>query len=379
MHLLICSGGTGGHFFPALSIAREYASRGGKVTLLISGQQVREQREQLESEGLQLREIPSVRVPHGFVAALCFPFRFWKCKRALDRLFRELDADGLLSMGSFTSVAPCFRWKATRGPLMLHEGNTFMGQANRLFAKKAKHILLSLPLANDSQRKGTPATVVGMPLRQPLLDAAKGAGDPAAKAAARERLGLSPEKTTLLVFGGSQGARAITGLVTRTIPLLAPLSKQLQLICLTGAEDNRALEEACRAAGIQARIRLRDLEIQHCYLAADAVLCRAGASSICELALLQKAAFLIPLPSAKDNHQYHNAKLLADDGAARLLVQSETTPGSLSALLEEWLRDPAPFHAMGRKLGAYACPDATRKAVDVIESCLRQGSGAERP
>lgn len=374
MHLLICSGGTGGHFYPALSIAREYASRGGKVTLLISGQQVHEQREQLESEGLQLREIPSVRVPHGIVAALCFPFRFWKCKCALDRLFRELDADALLSMGSFTSVAPCFSWKTKRGPLMLHEGNTFMGQANRLFVKKAKHILLSLPLANDAQRKGTPATVVGMPLRQPLLDAAKDAEDPAAQRSARERLGLDPEKTTLLVFGGSQGARAITDLVTKTLPLLAPLSQQLQLICLTGAEDNHALEDACRNAGIQARIRQRDLEIQHCYLAADAVLCRAGASSICELALLKKAALLIPLPSAKDNHQYHNAKLLADDGAARLLVQSETTPETLAGLLQEWLRDPAPFRAMGKKLGGYACPNATKKAVDVIESCL-----AERP
>ncbi len=370
MHLLICSGGTGGHFYPALSIAREYASRGGKVTLLISGQQVREQREQLESEGLQLREIPSVRMPHGIVAALCFPFRFWKCKRALDRLFRELDADALLSMGSFTSVAPCFSWKTKRGPLMLHEGNTFMGQANRLFVKKAKHILLSLPLANDAQRKGTPATVVGMPLRQPLLDAAKDAEDPAAQRAARERLGLDPEKSTLLVFGGSQGARAITDLVTKTLPLLAPLAKQLQLICLTGAEDNHALEDACRNAGLQARIRQKDLEIQHCYLAADAVLCRAGASSICELALLKKAALLIPLPSAKDNHQHHNAKLLADDGAARLLIQSETTPERLAGLLEEWLRDPAPFRAMGKKLGGYACPDATKKAVDVLESCL---------
>ncbi len=370
MHLLICSGGTGGHFYPALSIAREYASRGGKVTLLISGQQVREQREQLESEGLQLREIPSVRMPHGIVAALCFPFRFWKCKRALDRLFQELDADALLSMGSFTSVAPCFSWKTKRGPLMLHEGNTFMGQANRLFVKKAKHILLSLPLANDAQRKGTPATVVGMPLRQPLLDAAKDAEDPAAQRAARERLGLDPEKSTLLVFGGSQGARAITDLVTKTLPLLAPLAKQLQLICLTGAEDNHALEDACRNAGLQARIRQKDLEIQHCYLAADAVLCRAGASSICELALLKKAALLIPLPSAKDNHQHHNAKLLADDGAARLLVQSETTPERLAGLLEEWLRDPAPFRAMGKKLGGYACPDATKKAVDVLESCL---------
>lgn len=374
MHLLICSGGTGGHFYPALSIAREYASRGGKVTLLISGQQVREQREQLESEGLQLREIPSVRVPHGIGAALCFPFRFWKCKRALNRLFRELDADALLSMGSFTSVAPCFSWKTKRGPLMLHEGNTFMGQANRLFVKKAKHILLSLPLANDAQRKGTPATVVGMPLRQPLLDAAKDAEDPAAQRAARERLGLDSEKSTLLVFGGSQGARAITDLVTKTIPLLAPLAQQLQLICLTGAEDNHVLEDACKNAGIQARIRQRDLEIQHCYLAADTVLCRAGASSICELALLKKAALLIPLPSAKDNHQYHNAKLLADDGAARLLVQSETTPETLAGLLQEWLRDPAPFRAMGKKLGGYACPDATKKAVDVIESCL-----AERP
>ena len=173
MKLIISSGGTGGHFYPGLSIAREVVSQGGSVVFLVSGQQASDQRAIAESYGLQVRTIPSVRMPRNPWQLLLFPFRFIACCRAIRKIYRELDADALLSMGSFTSV-PCETTSRAIGrkPLILHEGNTFMGQANRVFAKDAAAIALTLPLCNPSQLKGRPSRIAGMPLREELLEAA---------------------------------------------------------------------------------------------------------------------------------------------------------------------------------------------------------------
>ena len=372
MHLIISSGGTGGHFYPGLSIAREFVARGGRVTFLVSGQQVSEQKATAEKFGLAAREIPSVRVPHSLAELVKFPFRFWLCCRKIKALYRELQGDALLSMGSFTSVAPCWSWPKKSRPLFLHEGNTFMGQANRLFAAKAASIALSLPLTHPEQLKGTPSRIAGMPLREAILEAAANPPSAEERATILSGYGLSPEKRTLLVFGGSQGARAIVRLVTETLPLLASHAEKLQFIILTGTTENEALEDACRKAGIAARIVQRDPDIHRCYQVADAVLCRAGASSICELSLFGKAAMLVPLPSAKDNHQYFNAKCLADAGAAKLLGQSETTPRKLSETLEGWLTDPASWTAMGEAIHRFARLNATSDVVDMIQEFLEK-------
>ena len=370
MHIIISSGGTGGHFYPGLSIAREFVARGNQVTFLISGQQAAEQQSTTEANGIAARQIPSVRAPRTIPELLLFPFRFWKCCRAIKKTLRDLKGDALLSMGSFTSVAPCWCWPKSPKPLFLHEGNTFMGQANRLFAKKATALALTLPLAIPAQTKGTPSCITGMPLREAILDAAKNPPSPAQRAEILHSFGLTPDKKTALIFGGSQGARAIVNLVTDSIPLLADCAKEIQFIILTGADDNTALEHACQAAGIAARIAKKDPEIQRCYQVADIVVCRAGASSICELALFQKTAALIPLPSAKDNHQFHNAKCLADANAAALLTQSQTTPDSFADFLKDWLSHPEKFADMPAAIGQFARPDATRQVVDFLSNFL---------
>jgi len=370
MKIIISSGGTGGHFYPGLSIAREFVARGHSVTFLVSGQQASEQQATAEANGLSARQIPSVRAPHSIVDLIKFPFRFWGCCRAIKAIFKDLKGDALLSMGSFTSVAPCWCWPKSHKPLFLHEGNTFMGQANRLFAQKASAIALTLPLACPEQSKGTPSCITGMPLREAILEAAAKATTPAERAEILSSFGLSPDKKTMLIFGGSQGARAIVNLATAVMPLLSQSANAVQFIILTGADDNTALEQSCAKAGIAARIVKKDSEIQRCYQVADVVVCRAGASSICELALFRKPAVLIPLPSAKDNHQYHNAKCLADAGAAKLMVQSKTTPESFAKFIENWLSNPQDISKMSDAIGQFARPNATKQVVDFLEGFL---------
>lgn len=365
-HLIVACGGTGGHFYPALSVAREYCMQGGRATLLVSGKHAAEQAAAAARFGLETREIRTVRSPAGLGEVVLFPFRMLACRRAVKKILKELQGDLLLGMGSFAAVPPCWAWPWRRKPMVLHEGNAFMGRVNRLFAKRAKGIALSLPLADEAQLKGVPGRITGMPLREAVIAAAAQPLGQDERAKLLTSLGLHPERKTMLVFGGSQGARAINDLLAETAPRLANLREQLQFIALTGTDDNAQLAKAFAEAGLAARVVRGDPEIQRCYQVADLTLCRAGASSICELALFRMPMVLVPLPAAADNHQLMNAKMLEKAGAARCLEQRLATPELLEDLLREWLRNPQEWTAMGQAAAQFAHPDATKAVVELL-------------
>lgn len=365
-HLIVACGGTGGHFYPALSVAQGYCSCGGRATMLVSGKHAAEQAAIAQAAGLPSREIRTVRSPAGLGEMLLFPFRMWACLRETRRVLNELNGDLLLGMGSFSAVPPCWVWPWRKKPLVLHEGNAFMGKANRIFASHARAIALSLPLADESQLKGVSAQVTGMPLREAVIQAA---AKPVATDECAQILtsfGLHPGRRTMLVFGGSQGARAINTLLAETALRLKDLSESLQFILLTGTENNDQLREAFSQAGLVAHIVKGDPEIQRCYQVADLTLCRAGASSICELALFQMPMVLVPLPSAADNHQFVNARTLEQAGAARCLEQCQATPEVLEKLVREWLAKPDAWKSMGRAAAQFAHPDATNAVVEML-------------
>jgi UDP-N-acetylglucosamine--N-acetylmuramyl-(pentapeptide) pyrophosphoryl-undecaprenol N-acetylglucosamine transferase len=278
---------------------------------------------------------------------------------------KRLNPDVLLGMGSFAAVPPCLALYGMKVPLVLHEGNAWMGKANRLALRRASAIGLSMPLARPEQAKGCRAVQVGMPLRQAIVDAANGVHRPLEEC--RALYGLTADRKTVLVFGGSQGARSVNELVMANLPLLKDVSGRLQFIHLTGTDDNQALIQAYADAGIPACVKRLDPDIEQCYLCADLVICRSGASSICELALFGKPLILIPLPWAADDHQTANAKTLEAIGAACHLAQKTATPEKLAALIRQWLDNPAEWDARGQALKAIAQPDATAKLCALLE------------
>lgn len=367
-HLAIACGGTGGHFYPTLAVARAFQGRGGRVTLLVSGKHAAEQLQTAARYGLDAREVPSVRLPGFHLSAWRFPLDFWRCRLAARRLLRELQPDVLLGMGSFAAAPACY--EHGRIPLVLHEGNAFMGKTNRWLIKRSVAVALSLPLARPEQLRGKPARVVGMPLREALVQAAGGSGRTPELLAA---LGLVPERKTVLVFGGSQGATFINTLLAQTAAQLGAESGRLQFIHLTGSDDNAALSAAYSRAGLTALVRRGDPDIERCYLAADLVVCRGGASSLCELALFCKPALLIPLPTAADNHQYFNAVMAAGRQAVRYLEQQEATPEKLAEQLREFLEQGESWQAMGQRLGAFARPDAAESLAAMLEAAAKPG------
>ncbi len=365
-HLAIACGGTGGHFYPTLAVARKVIEMGHRVTLLVAGKHAGEQAAIAAKYGLASREVPAVRLEAGLLAKLRFPFQLLGCVRAARRILSAVRPDLLLGMGSFAAVPSCLALPR-RTPLVLHEGNAFMGKTNRFFMRKARAVGLSLPLADERQLRGARAVTVGMPLREALVAVAT--GKTAAPADYLQQLGLRSGRRTVLVFGGSQGARFINDLISQSQALLHDVADRIQFIHLTGSDDNAKLIEAYAAAGIAAAVRRSEGAIENCYAVADLVICRAGASSICELALFGKPAILIPLPTAADDHQTVNARSMAAAGAARLLVQRDASPALLSDWLRNWLDDPAPWQALGEAIRRFARPDAAaamaRLLVDV--------------
>ena len=373
-HLVIACGGTGGHFYPTLAIAEAWREHGNDATLAIAGQHCEEQLRIAESRGIPAVLFPAVRLPNSLSSLVRFPFAFLHGWREARHVWRKLSPDVVLGMGSYASVLTCLT--SPKGvPLFLHEGNAFMGKANRLFAKRSIGIGLSLPLWFMGQAHGKPNKVVGMPLREQLVEAALH-GKPDADFL--PSLGLQNGIPTVLVFGGSQGAKALNEAFVNAADALQALKERIQFIHLTGPTDGGQLAECYAQRGIRASIRVSDPHIERCYLASDLVFCRAGASSLCELALFGKPAVLIPLPSSADDHQVYNTKTAESVGGARHILQENLNADSLLKTLTEFLDRPDEFRAMGQRLREnLAHSDAAQQMVQFMQEML--GNAGETP
>ncbi len=370
-HLVIACGGTGGHFYPTLAIAEAWRDCGNDVTLAVAGQHSEEQLRIAESRGISAVSFPAVRLPSGGGALIRFPFAFLSGWKQARRAWKSLSPDVVLGMGSYASVLTCLT-RPKGISLFLHEGNAFMGKANRLFAKKSIGIGLSLPLWNTEQAHGKPCKVVGMPLREQLVDAALH-GKPDADFL--PSLGLENGVPTVLVFGGSQGARALNEAFVQAADALQTLRDRIQFIHLTGPTDGGQLAECYAQRGIRASIRISDPHIERCYLSSDLVFCRAGASSLCELALFGKPAVLIPLPSSADDHQVFNTKTVQGFGGAIHIPQEKLDAATLLSTLTDFLEKPEEFRVMGKHLQEnLAHPDAAQQMVRfMLERCENAG------
>ena len=384
-HLCISTGGTGGHFFPALSIAREFRTS-GRVTLLIAGHHTAEQVALAEKAGFDAVAGDALRLPNSIAAALLFPLRFARAFLDARRTLGRLKPDIVLGMGSFASVPVGLAACTRRTPLFLHEGNAVTGRANRFLSRWARRLAASFTEQADKSPVRCPVTVTGFPVRPELVAAANRATvdgrlwpvEPLEASTARplpDYLAahkLAPGSPTLLVFGGSQGARFLNALLAETLAQLPEEARhQLQLIHLTGQEDNAALRGHYERFGIQAAVKKSEGDMASAYRAASLVICRAGSSTISELALFAVPAVLIPLPSAADDHQSANARIAARNEAAILLPQPQATPDKLRDIIRAWLADPAATAARGQRLhDAMARPNAAAEVVAFLRAEL---------
>ncbi len=357
----ISCGGTGGHFYPGLSIAECAKGEGDDALLLLSGRNSAAQRDIADGRGVSAAVLPQLpnpkRKPFTYLSVIFAATG--KCRDVM----REFHPDALLCMGSFTAL-PAFLAAESLGiPVFLHDGNARVGRANRWMSRFARFLGTAFPAVNGECIK-CPHEAVGMPLRPELLNCAKMSKAEAIGILNRKfGADFSPERNVLLVFGGSQGAEVLN----RVIPEAAAAFPELQVIHLAGKGNG---EKTASLYNSMAHICIDGSEEMGLfYQACDAVVSRSGGSSVSEILYFGKKALLIPYPYAAENHQYDNAAYAAKEGDAFLLENSDCTVEKVRSVLGR-----GDFFAPGERSAKLAKPGAAAEMLKII----RQGIGLEK-
>ncbi len=357
--VIISGGGTGGHIFPAISIANAIKAKHPGAEILFVGAEGRMEMTRVPEAGYEIVGLP-VR---GLIRPLWSPrnigvmIDFLWSKHKVKKVIRKFRPDVAVGVGGYAS-APTLNAAAALGiPCLIQEQNSYAGVTNRSLAKKAAKICV----AYDGMERFFPEESIiktGNPVRQTLLS------DNKTKAAAREALGLQKDLPTILVIGGSLGARTINEAITAGIGRFE--EKRIQVIWQTGkfyAEDCE--RKAGEAAAVMVRPQAFISDMATAYKAADIVISRAGASSISELCLLGKASILVPSPNVAEDHQTKNARALSDLNAAVLV------PDSLAGktLVEEAIAlvsDPSVITSLELEVSKLALPDSADIIADEV-------------
>ena len=357
--LMIMAGGTGGHIYPAISVAEYLREKGWRIVWLGS------------RAGMEARIVPPkgyamawIRFSglrgKGLLRAAALPFNLlvacWQSARAI--LAHRPDV--VLGMGGYVAFPGGMMASLLRRPLVIHEQNSVAGLTNRVLAQFADRVLMAFPTAFKNNKA---ALWVGNPVRTDIcnLDA------PDIRYGARDARGARLE---VMVLGGSQGAAVLNRTLPQALALIPELTRP-RVTHQSGAAHSDALRAAYTAAGVEAETLpfIDDMALR--YAAADLVICRAGASTVTEIAAAGVASVLVPLPWAVDDHQTHNARFLADRCAAVLIAQAEFTPERIARLLQGFVRSK--LLEMARAARTAAKPDATRS---VGEICMELAHAA---
>ena len=349
--IMIMAGGTGGHIFPALSVAEALQARGWNVVWL--GSRAGMEAQLVAPRGYTMAWISMSGVRgKGLLRMVVLPMQlllaFWQSARAI---FTHRP-DVVLGMGGYVSFPGGMMASLFNRPLAVHEQNSIAGLANRVLAKVADRVLAGFPGV-----LGTTTAVIwtGNPVRSEIAQLVEPV----------ERYGRRSGPLRLTVVGGSLGAQALNATVPQALALLPEADRPL-VTHQSGTNHLAAAEASYRSARVKVTLVpfIADMAAQ--YAESDLIICRAGASTIAELAAAGIASVLVPYPHAVDDHQTHNARFLSERGAAVLVPQHEFTPSRLAEMLRAFTRDT--LLAMAKRARSAGKPDAT---LAVAEECMR--------
>jgi UDP-N-acetylglucosamine--N-acetylmuramyl-(pentapeptide) pyrophosphoryl-undecaprenol N-acetylglucosamine transferase len=368
--VLVAGGGTAGHVFPAIAVARQLTELAPDVEPVFVGVPDRLEARLVPGAGFELHHIDAVSVPRRPSPRLLrVPGALRAGVRSCVELARETSAVGAITFGGYVSF-PLDRaaWRLQL-PLVVHEQNSVPGLTNRLAARWADRIAVTFPGSAHRFRHPERCVVTGNPVREDVLALDREAG----RRAARERFGLHPDRPTLLVFGGSQGARSINQAIVAAHQRWS--GTDLQILHAAGSHDYpeaaRRWEQA-RATGPGPTVKLVDFieSMSDAYAAADVVVCRAGATSIAELTVLGIPSVLVPYPHATADHQTENARALERAGGAVVVEDAALDGASLVAAAEPLLLDAERHRAIATAAAAFGRPDAAANVARLLLDLL---------
>jgi UDP-N-acetylglucosamine--N-acetylmuramyl-(pentapeptide) pyrophosphoryl-undecaprenol N-acetylglucosamine transferase len=350
--VVIAGGGTGGHLYPGIAVARELVRRVPGAHVSFAGTSRGLEARVVPREGFELDTIRSAGLKAKSLASRMRGLGLLG-PSALDawRILTRRRPDLVIGVGGY-SAGPVVLLAAWRGvPTMVLEQNAVPGLTNRLLARwiRAAAVTYEQTLG-FFHGKGF---LSGNPVRPEFFQ------EPTSKFEVR-----SSKFDRVLILGGSQGAHAINVAVVAAAPQLVRAQPGLEIVHQTGERDLAAVREAYRAAGIPARAEPFLDAVAGEMSAATLVIGRAGATTLAELAALGKPAVLVPFPAAADDHQRRNARVLADAGAAEMIDQAELSDARLADVVARLLGDRERLAAMSRAMRAFARPDAAATIVD---------------
>jgi UDP-N-acetylglucosamine--N-acetylmuramyl-(pentapeptide) pyrophosphoryl-undecaprenol N-acetylglucosamine transferase len=357
--VMMMAGGTGGHVYPALAVATELLSRGYSVEWVGTARGL--EHRVVPAAGIKLHCLPvrGLRGKNILHKVLALLFLMLALLQALWLVLRR--APGcVIGMGGYVAGPAGVAAWLLRKPLLIHEQNAVAGTTNRMLAPLATKIVAGFPGAFSAD---TAYSVTGNPVRRQLVMAR-------AMASAYDYIGQRP--LHLLILGGSLGARPINEVMPGAVNrLLQARGNVIELWHQTGEghdEDVRRRYGQLLAQGVRVAPFIEDMA--EAYAWADLVLCRCGALTIAELAIMGRPSILVPLPHAIDDHQTANAHALTDCDAATLLRQSDMSEQSVHDLLQDFLVNPQRLSAMAMAAFAAATPDAAERVSDCCEELL---------
>lgn len=358
LRVIISGGGTGGHIFPAVSIANAIKAQRPDAKILFVGAIGRMEMQRVPAAGYEIKGLPICGFDRkNLLKNIKVLYKIWKSQRMAKQIIREFKPLVAVGVGGYAS-GPTLNKAAAMGiPCLIQEQNSYAGVTNKLLAKKAEKICV----AYEGMERFFPAEKIiltGNPVRQALLDATI-SREEAIKAQA-----LDPAKKTILLVGGSLGARTINESVLQHLDLVR--SSNVQFIWQTG--KYYSAEIAKRLQGMEIpNLKVTDFitDMGAAYRAADLVISRAGASSISEFCLIGKPVILVPSPNVAEDHQTKNALALSTKDAA-IYVKDSEAPSTLLELAVKTVNDEARLKSLSENILKLALPDSAKIIADEV-------------
>ena len=350
LRVIISGGGTGGHIFPAVSIANAIKALRPDAKILFVGALGRMEMQRVPAAGYEIKGLPICGFDRkNLLKNFKVLYKIWKSQRMAKQIIKDFQPQVAVGVGGYAS-GPTLNKAAAMGiPCLIQEQNSYAGVTNKLLAKKAEKICV----AYEGMERFFPAEKIiltGNPVRQALLDTTISRED------AIKSFGLDPTKKTILLVGGSLGARTINESILQHLDLVR--SSDVQFIWQTGKYYSAAIAEQLKGQDIP-NLKVTDFisDMGAAYKAADLVISRAGASSISEFCLIGKPVILVPSPNVAEDHQTKNALALSTRSAA-IYVKDAEAPATLLELAVKTVNDGAKLKLLSENVLKLALPDS---------------------
>ncbi len=358
--IIIAGGGTGGHIFPAIAIAHALKKKEKDTEILFVGARGKMEMEKVPQAGYKIEGLDITGFNRSsLIKNIGLPFKLVKSFWQVRRIFNRFKPDAVIGVGGYSSF-PVLRLAQARGiRSFIHESNSFAGKTNIMLGKKATRIFTG----TDGMEKFFPAEkilITGNPVRSSI------ASSTVSRSEGIRFFSLEESRTTVLVIGGSQGARSINEAIDRGLEEL--LKQDLQLIWQTGKPYAGKAKE--RIAG-RKQVWANDFitEMEYAYAAADLVVARSGAMTVAELCVVKKPVLFVPFPFAAEDHQTVNAMRLVSKNAA-LMVKDNEAKDKLVFMTIELAKDAGKREEMRKNMTALAVTDADERIADEVLKAL---------